>query len=198
MNRMIIIVIISFVTAAANAADFFARYQNLVEKHAAAQGLDKNLVWAVMGRESGGNPRATSDKDARGLMQVIPSTAARMGINPGSLYDPEQNIMAATRYLRFLSSRYNGNIDYILAGYNAGEGAVDKYRGIPPYRETQAYVVNVKQRYARLSGLQGGLQTSKATAASPIMPVSLKSPGGNASPPDLPSFQRTVKRLICC
>ncbi|MDO4226186.1 lytic transglycosylase domain-containing protein [Neisseria sp.] len=130
----------------------YPQYQHLVEKHAAAQGLDANLVWAVMARESGGNRYALSHKNARGLLQVIPPTAARMGVNPKYLYNPEHNIIAGTRYLRFLSNRYKGDLNLILAGYNAGEGAVDKYRGIPPYRETQKYVRIVRNRYAQLSG----------------------------------------------
>lgn len=138
------------VAAAATAAPY-PQYQQLVEKHAAAQGLDANLVWAVMARESGGRPNALSPKNARGLLQVIPPTAARMGVNPKYLYNPEHNIIAGTRYLRFLSNRYKGNINLILAGYNAGEGAVDRYGGIPPYRETQNYVRLVKAKYARLS-----------------------------------------------
>ena len=130
----------------------YPQYQNLVDKHAAAQGLDPNLVWAVMARESDGNRYARSHKNAQGLLQVIPATAARMGVNPKHLYNPEHNIIAGTRYLAFLSKRFNGNLDYILAGYNAGEGAVDKYKGIPPYRETQNYVRFVRSRYAQLSG----------------------------------------------
>lgn len=130
----------------------YPQYQALVEKHAAAQGLDANLVWAVMTRESGGDRYALSKKNARGLMQVIPPTAARMGVNPKHLYDPEQNIIAGTRYLRYLTKYFNGNLDFILAGYNAGEGAVNKYKGIPPYRETQKYVRLVRNRYAKLSG----------------------------------------------
>lgn len=130
----------------------YPQYQHLVEKHAAAQGLDANLVWAVMARESGGNRYALSHKNARGLLQVIPPTAARMGVNPKYLYNPEHNIIAGTRYLRFLSNRYKGDLNLILAGYNAGEGAVDKYGGIPPYRETQKYVRLVRNRYAKLSG----------------------------------------------
>lgn len=134
------------------------QYAALVEKHAAAQRLDPNMIWAVMGRESSGNPNALSHKNARGLMQVIPPTAARMGVNPKYLYHPEPNLIAGTRYLRFLCNRYPDrnhptgcNMDLVLAGYNAGEGAVDKYRGIPPYAETRAYVKNVKYRYGRLS-----------------------------------------------
>ena len=130
----------------------YPQYQQLVEKHATVQNLDKNLVWAVMGVESNGIRTAISNKNARGLMQVIPPTAARMGVNPNHLYDAEQNIIAGTRYLRFLSNRYKGDINLILAAYNAGEGAVDKYKGIPPYKETQSYVVKVRNRYARLNG----------------------------------------------
>ncbi|MDO4997318.1 MAG: lytic transglycosylase domain-containing protein [Neisseria sp.] len=130
----------------------FPQYAALVEKHAALQGLDKNLIWAVIGRESSGNPNALSHKDARGLMQVIPTTAERMGVKRQHLYDPEQNIIAGTRYLRYLTKYFKGNLDLILAGYNAGEGAVLKYKGVPPYRETREYVKNVKYRYARLSG----------------------------------------------
>ena len=145
--------------SSAFAAAPYPQYEALVEKHAALQRLDKNIVWAVMGRESSGNRFAISNKNARGLLQVIPPTAARMGVNPKHLYDPEQNIIAGTRYLRFLcnkfpdkSSSLGCNIDLVLAGYNAGEGAVRKYGGIPPYRETQQYIRNVKARYARLSG----------------------------------------------
>ncbi|PSJ81247.1 lytic transglycosylase domain-containing protein [Neisseria iguanae] len=136
----------------------FPQYAALVEKHAAAQRLDTNLIWAVMGRESEGNPKALSHKDAQGLMQVIPPTAARMGVSPKLLYQPEPNLIAGTKYLRFLCNRYPDrshptgcNLDLVLAGYNAGEGAVDRYKGIPPYTETRAYVRNVKYRYARLS-----------------------------------------------
>lgn len=148
----------------------FPEYAHLVQKHARLQGLDENLIWAVMGRESEGNPRALSKENARGLMQVIPPTAARMGVNPKHLYDPEQNIIAGTRYLKFLSKYFKGNLDLILAGYNAGEGAVNKYNGIPPYPETKEYVKNVKYRYSRLSGKSvasmpvpsGGFQTAEA------------------------------------
>lgn len=157
------------------ASDTYPQYAELVEKHAALQRLDKNMVWAVMGRESGGNRYALSNKNAQGLLQVIPPTAARMGVHPKNLYDPEQNIIAGTRYLRFLCDRYfdatsklGCNLDLVLAAYNAGEGAVDKYRGIPPYRETQHYVRNVKARYARLSGNRAVL------ASVPVQPFKAK------------------------
>ena len=110
-----------------------------------------------MGRESSGNRYALSNKNARGLLQVIPPTAARMGVNPKHLYDPEQNIIAGTRYLRFLcnhfpdrSSIHGCNLDLVLAGYNAGEGAVDRHKGVPPYSETQRYVQRVGQLAAEI------------------------------------------------
>ena len=158
MKKYVLITMLLTATAAQAEKLTWPQYSALVEKHAAAQRLDPNMIWAVMGRESSGNPNALSHKNARGLMQVIPPTAARMGVNPKYLYHPEPNLIAGTRYLRFLCNRYPDrnhptgcNLDLVLAGYNAGEGAVDKYRGIPPYAETRAYVKNVKYRYGRLS-----------------------------------------------
>lgn len=128
------------------------KIDDIIRRHAAANGVNPNLVRAVIRVESAGNPNAHSDKDARGLMQVIPETASRMGINPAYLFHPEHNIAAGTRYLAYLSRLFNGRLDYILAGYNAGEGAVQRYGGIPPYRETRNYVVQVSRRYADLQG----------------------------------------------
>lgn len=152
MKKILSVLLLALAASKTTAAGIYPQYKALVDKHAALQGLDSNLVWAVMYAESRGNRNAISPKNARGLMQVIPPTAARMGVNPKYLYDPEQNIIAGTRYLRFLTNRFKGNFDHIVAAYNAGEGAVEKYRGIPPYRETRNYVVTVRQRYARLSG----------------------------------------------
>lgn len=128
------------------------KIDDIIRRHAAANGVNPNLVRAVIRVESAGNPNAHSNKDARGLMQVLPETASRMGINPAYLFHPEHNIAAGTRYLAYLSRQFNGRLDYILAGYNAGEGAVQKYGGIPPYRETRNYVVQVSRRYADLQG----------------------------------------------
>ncbi|RPD90177.1 lytic transglycosylase domain-containing protein [Neisseria weixii] len=174
MRRKVFLTVLLLASVANAEKLTFPQYAVLVEKHAAAQRLDPKMIWAVMGRESSGNPNALSHKNARGLMQVIPPTAARMGVNPKHLYQPEPNLIAGTRYLRFLCNRYPDknhptgcNIDLVLAGYNAGEGAVDKYRGIPPYAETRAYVKNVKYRYARLSN-NPSLMTASFT--SPVKP----------------------------
>ena len=176
MKRLFPALLLAAAAASANAAGIYPEYKSLVDKHAALQGLDVNLVWAVMYAESRGNRTAISPKNARGLMQVIPPTAARMGVNPKHLYDPEQNIIAGTRYLRFLSNRFKGNFDHIVAAYNAGEGAVDKYRGIPPYRETRNYVVQVRNRYASLSG------NPAYVSAAPVKAIASKAASGKVVP----------------
>jgi len=106
--------------------------------------LSPALVNAVTRIESDFNPRETSNKGALGLMQVMPETAERFGVPRQELFDPERNAAAGTAYLAWLLDRYRGDLDLTLAAYNAGEGAVDKYRGIPPYPETQQYVRRVR------------------------------------------------------
>lgn len=120
-------------------------YDDLIEKHAAANNLDPDLLRAVMVQESGGNPRAVSPKGARGLMQLMPGTARRFGVR--DTHDPDQNISGGAKYLRFLLDRFKGDVPKTLAGYNAGEGAVDKFGGIPPYHETRNYVRTITGRY---------------------------------------------------
>lgn len=142
-------------------------YEDLIYKHAVANGLDPKLVTAIMARESAFKPNARSHKDARGLMQVIPSTARMVGVDPRRLFEPEQSIIAGTRYLAFLNKRFNGNLTKIIAGYNAGHGAVEKFGGIPPYRETRNYVTYVKSKYRTLSG-GGALQDFNVSPPRPI------------------------------
>lgn len=125
-------------------------YDEIIDRHSARTGLDANLVRAVVGHESGNNPTAVSPKGARGLGQLMPATARRFGVR--DVNDPEQNIRGATDYLKFLTDRYKGDTDKVLAGYNAGEGNVDKYGGIPPFKETRNYVPAVKARYQKLTG----------------------------------------------
>jgi hypothetical protein len=107
------------------------------------QGLNPVLVSAVIRAESGFDARAVSNKGARGLMQLMPSTGRRYGLRPVELYDPLKNLEAGARYLRFLADRFADDLPRILAGYNAGEGSVDRYRGVPPYRETVSYIRRV-------------------------------------------------------
>lgn len=108
--------------------------------------LDPKLLKAIVAQESGFNAKATSNKGAMGLMQMIPSTAKRFGVtNP---YDPKQSLDGGSRYLVWLLRRYNGRLDLALAGYNAGEGAVERYGNrVPPYKETQGYVSSITFNY---------------------------------------------------
>ncbi len=103
--------------------------------------LDPALVKAVIHIESAFNSNAISSAGARGLMQLMPATAKRFGVQ--NSYDPIENMLGGVKYLRWLFERFNGNVRYVLAAYNAGEGAVDKHKGIPPYAETQDYVKKV-------------------------------------------------------
>lgn len=123
------------------------QYDRYISQAAALYQIPENLVRAVIMVESGYNPRATSRADARGLMQLIPATASRMLVD--DVYDPRQNIFGGVRYLRVLANLFNGDLFLTLAAYNAGEGAVAKFGGIPPYPETQAYVARVVSFYRK-------------------------------------------------
>ena len=104
-------------------------------------GVDPRLVESVIRAESAFNPTAVSRTGARGLMQLMPQTAAMLGVRDS--FDPRQNIEGGVRHLRYLLDRYPGNVSLAVAAYNAGEGAVDSHRGIPPFAETQQYVQRV-------------------------------------------------------
>jgi soluble lytic murein transglycosylase-like protein len=110
-------------------------------------GVDARLLAAVAHRESRGNPNAVSPVGACGLMQLMPSTARYFGVQ--NIFDPRQNVFAGARYLRTLLDTFHGDLDLTLAAYNAGPGAVQRYRGVPPYRETRAYVGAVRSAYER-------------------------------------------------
>lgn len=108
--------------------------------------LDPKLLMEIVEQESGFNPRATSNKGARGLMQMIDSTARRFGVS--NSYDSKESLDGGSRYLVWLLRRYKGRLDLALAGYNAGEGAVERYGNrVPPYKETQAYVRSITLKY---------------------------------------------------
>lgn len=123
----------------------------LIVYNATKYGVDPLLIYLVMREESGFNHRAVSRVGARGLMQLMPATAARLGVR--NIHDPVENVGAGTRYLRSLIDMFGGDINLALAGYNAGEGAVIKYgRRIPPYRETVNYVWRINTAYRRTVG----------------------------------------------
>jgi soluble lytic murein transglycosylase-like protein len=115
----------------------------LARKH----GVDWRLVAAVIQAESGFNPRAVSDKGAIGLMQVMPTTAALYNVRATDLYNPKKNVEAGVQHLRMLSDRYKGDLEKVIAAYNSGEGKVDMYRGIPPYKQTRTFVKRVLNNY---------------------------------------------------
>lgn len=119
----------------------------MVDEIAAANGVDTYLARAIIQAESAFNYKARSHVGALGLMQLMPATAERFGVlDP---FDPRQNITGGCKYLKWLTDRFNGDLAKVVAAYNAGENAVDRYHGIPPYRETQAYVPKVLDLFRR-------------------------------------------------
>ena len=123
----------------------FGRYDEYIRQAATLYQIPEELVRAVIRVESDFDPRAVSPANARGLMQLVPETAERMMVTDS--FDPRQNIFGGVRYLRVLANLFNGDIQLTIAAYNAGEGAVMRYGGIPPYQETQDYVVKVLANY---------------------------------------------------
>ncbi len=123
------------------------RFDQLIGRLAPRFALDPQFVREVVAAESAYNPRARSPKGAQGLMQLMPGTAARFGVeNP---WDPEDNLMGGMRYLEFLLAYYRGDLTRVLAAYNAGEVAVDRHGGVPPYAETRRYVARILKHYGK-------------------------------------------------
>jgi soluble lytic murein transglycosylase-like protein len=153
-----------------------SQIDGLVTEAAARYRLDPCLIISVMGVESHYNRLAISPKGASGLMQLMPETAARFGVR--NIFDPRENIMAGAYYLRWLLDRFGGNVRLALAGYNAGEGAVESHGfQIPPFMETQNYVQEIYARYGRIHGATGfSLTLPVGIPAQPAAPAQEKPP----------------------
>ena len=157
----------------------------IVERVAPENGLDPKLVLAVIRAESAFQPDAVSPKAAAGLMQLIPATADRFAVP--DVFDPEANIRGGCRYLRWLLSYFRGDVTLALAGYNAGEGAVDRYRGVPPYAETRNYVAVIRRLYGELQHPYDPLLADPSPVA-PLREV------GRAAVPDIPDPKKPAMR----
>ncbi len=151
-----IVFLLGLLLSPSAAAEAPATIAALAHREAERHGLDPGLVLAVIRAESSYNPRAVSPQGAKGLMQLMPGTARRFGVR--DVFDPAQNVRGGCAYLAWLLRRYDGDVRLALAAYNAGEGAVDRYDGVPPYRETRAYV-------AKITGRAGLRTHGRATAA---------------------------------
>lgn len=158
-------------------------YDELISNAASSYGVDQRLIKAIMHTESGFNPTARSPVGAQGLMQLMPPTARRFSVTDS--YDPAQNISGGVKYLSFLLKRFKNNQELAIAAYNAGEGNVDKYGGIPPFRETQDYVKRVTSRLNNL--YQNGIKVTTgndrqlAANASSRPVITYTNPDGSAS-----------------
>ena len=137
----------------------------LVKQLAPRYSIDPSLVMALISVESGFNPKAVSPKNAQGLMQLIPETAERFGVK--RMFDPVDNIQGGLAYLRWLMAFFQGEVPLVLAAYNAGERAVERYSGVPPYQETQNYVRRITSIYTKRSHPYH----SDVTAPSPMLTV---------------------------
>lgn len=166
-------------SSAASSSGSRNAYDSYIRASAERHGVDPGLMKAMMHTESAFNPNARSPVGAQGLMQLMPATARRFKVsNP---WNPADNIEGSAKYIAWLMRRFNNNVEHAVAGYNAGEGNVDKYGGIPPFKETRNYVKSVMSRYNSLykndSGLSGATmnasnQTNNTTMSNGLQNVS--------------------------
>lgn len=154
-------------------------FDRLIRRNAAQHQVDPALIKAVMHIESAFNPHAVSDKGAQGLMQVMPETGQRYGAV--DLFDPVQNVRAASLYLKDLQKLFKNNTKLVLAAYNAGENAVLRHKGIPPYNETQGYVRKVMKMHREyLAKEKAALQLANKTAKPATTVASAEAPAASA------------------
>jgi hypothetical protein len=154
-------------------------YRDLVEAAAKKYNMDADLITSVIAVESNFDPKAVSRKNARGLMQLLPETAAQLGVK--NIDDPAENIDAGTHYLRDLLQKYNNDLALALAAYNAGTEKVQQYGNVPPYRETISYVRRVKKGYEK--------NKSNTSAKKPSSPAAPAAPGASGAVGTSPLLQ---------
>jgi soluble lytic murein transglycosylase-like protein len=149
-----------------------AALDRVVNEAAALHGIDPCLIFSVMKAESAFNRTAVSPKGASGLMQLMPATATRFGVR--NIFDPKENVFGGAKYLKWLLDRFGGDVRLALAGYNAGEGAIEFYQNrIPPFAETQNYVRTIYARYSRLhsdapAAIEAQASAGQATVATTV------------------------------
>jgi len=173
-------------------------FDQLIRQAAQHHGVSEGLVKAIMHTESGFNIHARSPVGAQGLMQLMPATARRFNVS--NAYDPQQNIFGGVKYLSWLLKRFNGDTRLAIAAYNAGEGNVDKYGDVPPFRETRDYVKRVTSRYQNLyaSGLGTPLSESKGnTPSGQVLAQSTNySPNISNSTESVPTAKQYSRQII--
>jgi soluble lytic murein transglycosylase-like protein len=136
-----------------------ARYDSIIEKYARSYQLDPSLIHSIIATESGFNPKAVSSKGARGLMQLMPATAARLGVK--NSFDPEQNIQGGVKHFRSLMDTFKNNLELSLAAYNAGENLVQRLGRVPMIRETRDYVQSVTSRFGKMQANAQSQESSR-------------------------------------
>ena len=173
-------------------------FDQLIRQAAQHHGVSEGLVKAIMHTESGFNIHARSPVGAQGLMQLMPATARRFNVS--NAYDPQQNIFGGVKYLSWLLKRFNGDTRLAIAAYNAGEGNVDKYGDVPPFRETRDYVKRVTSRYQNLyaSGLGTPLSESNSnTPSGQVLAQSANySTNTNNNPESVPTAKQYSRQII--
>jgi len=171
----------SLPAAAPPAAGAQPFYRDLVEAAAKRYNMDADLITSVIAVESNFDPKAVSRKNARGLMQLLPETAAQLGVK--NIDDPAENIDAGTRYLRDLLQKYNNDLALALAAYNAGPDKVQQYGRVPPYAETISYVRRVKRGYEKTKSAPSAKTAAPSTPPGSPVQIVPPAPAAASAPP---------------